>query len=253
MDLFPLEARKYALRWSIFGAALLYLGLLISWAAIGHFPIVDRIRITPSYDLLLPIQISRWYDGLAVMVPVWLGAYIIFRGEAINRRYRDRWSREKPNKYPNAISPIYWGILIGACGLLPVTPAGFGGISIATPIVLVIIIVASLESRTHTYQIVLCCIMVILVIWAGETALVGAIAGFVYAGSILIYTLSMVIGVPAAAAIAMFIWGIFEIVIFDLLLPERFEPNERVFPNAKYILLRRPRPQSVETTDSAAA
>ncbi|MEO7617573.1 MAG: hypothetical protein ABIS59_01910, partial [Candidatus Saccharibacteria bacterium] len=160
MDFMPLEARKYALRWSIFSAVAICLGLIIAWVSIGHFPVVDRIRITPSYDWQLPLNVSRWYDGLAIMIPVWLIAYINFRGDAINRRWKNQYSVDRANKYSDASTPISFGLLIGACGLLPVTPAGFGGIAIATPIVLAIIVVASLSSYAHTYQIVLCCVVV---------------------------------------------------------------------------------------------
>jgi hypothetical protein len=223
MTIFRLEARKYAPRWGLLTGILLEMTIITAWAVMKHVPVTTRVMLQPQYYYKLPIIWSRLWDGPVIVILVTLLAYIVFRCDAINKH----WTKKYPDKY-DAETPVFFGIIIGCCGLLLTTFTGMAGIKYATPIVLIILLCSL--GGAHYYQTVLTAVLTILVIWTGETIIFGAAIGTIFAVSILLYTLAMLLALAAFCAALFVVFGTIivlgEYVLFSFLVPRKWGPEE---------------------------
>ncbi len=249
MQMFRVEARKYSLRWGLAAGTLMELAVLVAWAVKGRMPISTHVLTTVHSAYHFPAVVPRLFDGLGIIIPVTLWVYLLFSSES----RLQIWTKGKVNNN-HAEDPFFWGLLIGACGLVLVTPTGFGGLLTATPIVLLIFALCW-GNKVHWYQLVVCSIITILVIWTGETIILGAAPATIYALTIALVAAVLVAVVKAAVYLGIrvvyAIVGGCEYAIFTYLLPEKFRPKDGLLFDG-YIEHRRQRAEAKHARANAS-
>ncbi len=230
-EIFPLDARKHARRCGLLAGLIAELIVLIVCLVHGRFYSTTHVLITPSRPYQFGFGVPRLIDGLVIAILVTLVAYWYFRCDdllwrLVTQKEREQKGKEAKSRY--AEMPFGWGLAIGACGLAPVTPAGFLGILYATPGVLVLLVLCW-ACGVHWYQVLVCASIIILTIWAGETAILGSAAGTIYAATIALFTAGMVaawaIALATIATVLYLVVGSGEYVLYEFLLPKQFHPD----------------------------
>lgn len=106
--------RKLALRWAVLAmviAQAVYGGI---WWISGILPTVSRYYVMDPDDLReLPVELPRFVDGLFLMVPVAIAAWIFFDFPKIYKR----WIQGSPEYDAHGWQPgVCVAVVIGVCG-----------------------------------------------------------------------------------------------------------------------------------------